>query len=607
MISKRWPVNKFLPLRLICLILIASGSAVSADLTNTVKVESVIDSVIVYNGLALVGRKATVRLEKGRQTLVVEHLPQSIMIDSLNFKISGAKVLDVRTEKVFLLEARQAEVRQFAAEIDKLKAEDSGLRDRELILKSSLDLLGSFDHMGAARVEADLRFAKVSLEDWQKMIDFTEKGRDARLKELRDTDQRRTEIAGSIAILEKKIDQIAGPRFLQLKYSLDQGIDDRLGGKSQGRVYNNQSFGEFDAYFKRNEGDSEYRVLITLDAGEAKNYGCDLKYTIPNASWNPLYDVRAYPGQGKVEVAYQAMVKQITGEAWNDISLVLSTARPTTGMTPPGLSPWLLDVYNPQYGSKRKSSMAPEAASAPAAARMEYKEEEDTLANAQQEPPPPVAEQRATSVVFPIRTRSTVPSSQDGQKVTIDSFSVSQKPVKFEYYTVPEVSDKVFLSVNLTNQQSYPWLPGKANVFIDNDMIGSLGLPDVQANGDFRLFLGIDDSISAKKQLVKKFTDTKGNSVEVSYFYRITVKNLKDKPVTLIVRDGLPLSRSDDIKVKIDSVEPQPVDTDDEEATTDWQNGLRRWVFELSAGQEKTIEEKYSVRYTTDKPAYPLK
>jgi uncharacterized protein (TIGR02231 family) len=332
----------------------------------------------------------------------------------------------------------------------------------------------------------------------------------------------------------------------------------------------------------------------------------ELVTTEPSVSWTPLYDVRAFPAKEKVEISYQAMVRQQTGADWENVNLVLSTARPTAGMVPPAIGPWLLDVYRPVTGTLKRKSMQPMAA--PSAMRAESVMESDEESYvAAEEPPPPVSERRSASVVFPVRAKSTVPSSIEGQKVTIDSFSVASRALKFEHYAAPEAGDKVFFSVNLTNRQAYPWLSGRANVFIDNDLAGAFGLPDVRENAEFRLFLGRDESVTAKKELVKKFTDTKGNSVEVSYFYRITLKNLKDRPVTLVLKDTLPVSRSDDVKVKIDSVEPAAVDTADEQATTDWQNGIRRWTFDLAPGQERVVEEKYSVRYSADKPAWPLR
>jgi hypothetical protein len=597
-------MNKHLPSLLIALFF-ASGflQALSAE-TNAVKVKASIDTVVVYSGLAQVERKASVQLKKGIQTLVFEHLPPGLDPDNLNVRVSSGRILDVRAERVYLLEARRQDVRELEAELDRLLGEDRSLEDRQAVLRSSLDLLGSLDHLNAEKVESDARFAKVSVEDWQKVVDYAEKARLSKLSELRELSVKRLELAERISVLRKKIDDLAGPEYLQLRNAFVQGVESRAKSQYGGQVP--PAFRDAEAYFSQPRGPSEYRVLCQVESAEDRTCRVELVTTEPSVSWTPLYDVRAFPAKEKVEISYQAMVRQQTGADWENVNLVLSTARPTAGMVPPAIGPWLLDVYRPVTGTLKRKSMQPMAA--PSAMRAESVMESDEESYvAAEEPPPPVSERRSASVVFPVRAKSTVPSSIEGQKVTIDSFSVASRALKFEHYAAPEAGDKVFFSVNLTNRQAYPWLSGRANVFIDNDLAGAFGLPDVRENAEFRLFLGRDESVTAKKELVKKFTDTKGNSVEVSYFYRITLKNLKDRPVTLVLKDTLPVSRSDDVKVKIDSVEPAAVDTADEQATTDWQNGIRRWTFDLAPGQERVVEEKYSVRYSADKPAWPLR
>ena len=49
-----------------------------------------------------------------------------------------------------------------------------------------------------------------------------------------------------------------------------------------------------------------------------------------------------------VELSYFGIVRNGTGEDWNDVSLTLSTARPNIGGAAPELRPWIADVLSPQ-------------------------------------------------------------------------------------------------------------------------------------------------------------------------------------------------------------------------------------------------------------------
>ena len=73
----------------------------------------------------------------------------------------------------------------------------------------------------------------------------------------------------------------------------------------------------------------------------------ELSYVVAGPSWSPHYDVRADTIAKKLTVAYQAQVRQRTGEDWRGVSLRLSTAQPGVGGREPELSPWALYKAEP--------------------------------------------------------------------------------------------------------------------------------------------------------------------------------------------------------------------------------------------------------------------
>lgn len=87
---------------------------------------------------------------------------------------------------------------------------------------------------------------------------------------------------------------------------------------------------------------------------------------VTNATWIPLYDVRARLStnnkeQSTVRIQYRGSISQSTGEDWNDVALELSTASPLVGSAIPILKPTVIRHFG---GRKSKSvglsySMAP--------------------------------------------------------------------------------------------------------------------------------------------------------------------------------------------------------------------------------------------------------
>ena len=68
---------------------------------------------------------------------------------------------------------------------------------------------------------------------------------------------------------------------------------------------------------------------------------------IGNASWAPSYDARVDSTTGRVELLYNALIRQKTTEDWSDVRLVLSTAQQGRNGRMPDLEPAFVDFKIP--------------------------------------------------------------------------------------------------------------------------------------------------------------------------------------------------------------------------------------------------------------------
>ena len=97
------------------------------------------------------------------------------------------------------------------------------------------------------------------------------------------------------------------------------------------------------------------------------------------------------------------------------------------------------------------------------------------------------------------------------------------------------------------------------------------------------LSLGRDQNISVSRDVLKDFSEDKflSSNVERTFAFDIKIKNNKKAAVKIIVEDQIPISKNEDIVVKL---------IDSSGAVYDQQSGKLKWMVEVEAG--KSISKK---------------
>ncbi|HEY4384435.1 MAG TPA: DUF4139 domain-containing protein, partial [Ktedonobacteraceae bacterium] len=359
-------------------------------------------------------------------------------------------------------------------------------------------------------------------------------------------------------------------------------------------------------------------ALITVELAEAGSFELEISYLIMNASWYPQYDVRVQSGEdeekGEVELTYIGMVQQTTGENWEHVQLSLSTARPSLAAILPELQPWYLNSYQPPIPRHAMMAMrAPMAQSRAKKAQSEYATSDDseeyggtvntlyTTAMAMPAAPLPVAAEVATTtvekagaaLVFRAGRSVDIPSDNSPHKTTIARDGL---PCTFDYVTAPAVEENAHLRATISNTTERVLLAGKTNIFLSGEYVGTSAIKQITPTEELKLFLGLDDNIKVKRELIEKGVD-KGNLLQrdvrvTTYAYRITVHNYTATPKKIVVRDHLPVSNHERIKVKIQTILPTPAERDKLE--------MLEWRFALPADKEQKIEYRFTVEYPQD-------
>jgi len=79
------------------------------------------------------------------------------------------------------------------------------------------------------------------------------------------------------------------------------------------------------------------QIVVVVYAKKPTKLSLNIAYVIMDASWEAHYDIRVKSGDPKLELSYYGNIFNRTDEDWNDVSVSLSTARPSIGGTPPEL------------------------------------------------------------------------------------------------------------------------------------------------------------------------------------------------------------------------------------------------------------------------------
>ena len=546
-----------------------------------IDLEAPIKEVTVYADRALVLRSGRIELEIGEHELRVNNLPQFLR-DSLRAAgrgSEGIRILNVDITTAFRSRPPEAEVITLQDELERLTQNQQLLEARRSALNDRRQWLRALG-------EQSRDFAKGLAQGQMKPQDCADFFSFAANQALQDA-----EAAQSVEAELKHVQQEVEAKKRELAQVQGHILPDRLA------------------------------AVVTVSLAEAGEFELELSYLVIGASWSPQYDVRVQmtdeKGSGEVELTYVGVVQQSTGERWENVGLSLSTARPSLAAVLPELDPWYLNVYTPplpvplRAAKSRIASMSglpggqhttlavqpmaiPTMALADEGAFDEVQDEqihEKELRTA--DVATATVEQTGTALIFRAGRSVDIPSDNSPHKTTIARDNL---PCAFDYVSAPLIDEQVHLRASIENTTERVLLSGDASIFLSSEYVGTTKVKTTAPVEKFKIFLGIDDSIKVKRELVERNVE-KGNALQgnirrITYAYRITVHNYANAPRKVVIRDHLPVSQHERVKVKVQNVQPAPTERTKLELNT--------WQFSLAAEGEQKIEYRFVVEHPQD-------
>jgi uncharacterized protein (TIGR02231 family) len=143
----------------------------------------------------------------------------------------------------------------------------------------------------------------------------------------------------------------------------------------------------------------------------------------------------------------------------------------------------------------------------------------------------------------------------------------------------------------VTNDSPYTILAGPANLFAGDEFVGTTALELIAPQGEIELYLGADDRVRVARELRRREVDKRliGDRRRLRYGYEITLENLLPAEATVTLHDQIPVSRHEDIKVKLESADPQP--------TEQTELNLLDWELTLAPGEKRVVRFDFTVEH----------
>ena len=530
-----------------------------------------VDAVTVFPQGAEVTRVAKVRIEAGSHTVVFNDLPREAQPQSIRVRAKSTGGLIVGSVDSRRLAVPRSDEQSAAStrrriedEIEKLKDDRARIQADVQAAEAQKSFIGHLAQL-PAKPPGPASAAGVGREDWAQILGLIGKEMGPIQKAVLDAQIKMREVDRKIADAEGRL-RAEGPRTVE-----------------------------------RTE------VKIAVTAASPLDAELTVRYQVAEAGWTPFYDARLATGSkaqvSKITITRRASIQQRSAEAWEGVTLSLSTTRPSAGSSAPELRPLTVDF---QENMPRPMPMS-QAAPAPMVrgmAKLSAPAVGGALDEARRDEAPEMAEAAveqaqvdagAFQAIYSIHGSQSVGNTGEARRVLIDE---SDFETTLTARAAPRVDERAFLYAKLTVPRATPWLPGQVALFRDATFVGNGRLPQLTPGQDHELGFGADDRVRVRSASVDEKRGESGiitSSKTDTRNFKLTIKNTHERQINFVIQDQIPVANNQDIKVEL-IARPAPTKRD-----IDDRRGVLAWEDKLNPDEEKIIEFGYKVAWPAAK------
>ena len=532
------------------------------NLDSIKTIDTRICEVTVYTDRALVTRRGTVALTGNERKLAIASLPATLETESVRATGAGTvavRLLGVGSERVFSSEPVADGIAELTQQIQELETQNRAIKDKLGARRIQLKFVQDLSEKSVGFFSSSIAKQQVGLNETGELLNFLGTNYLKYVTAIAQHERQQHKLDNQIQALKQNFQQVM-------------------------TSHSHQSF----------------NIIVAIEPSGSGNFELEISYVVMGARWTPLYDLRVNTTNNQINLNYLAEVNQNTGEDWTGVALTLSTAKPGMGTLPPKLEPWFIDTVHPKSAQTPEfmRTRSPQTAEPDRAAAPERAFAMMALSDAAAAPES-IAAQTATATVskeggtvsFQVGGNTKIPSDGTPHKVMVFRENYPFKP---EYIAVPRLVSFAYLQAVVVNPLTgATLLPGKANIFRDNTFVGTVQLENISPGQEYKVNLGIDERLKIERELVERQVDKKliGQQRRMSYAYRLNVTNLHQVQVHLTLQEQLPVSRNEQIKVRLTLTNPKIVAGE---------MGLLEWIMSLQPQAKQELYYQFVVEHPPD-------
>lgn len=547
-----------------------SPALIHAALAGDITAPSKLDAVTVFRSGAQVSRVVTQEIDAGAHTVVIEDLPAEAILGSIRVegRADGDLLIGaVDAKRVSVLSddaAAQASARkELEEELEKLTDAMDQLRAEIETKETQKTFVANLANL-PQRPHVAPREGTTINHDWSKLLDLIGTSMSDIHADIIKTRIAMRELGRKIEDVKKKMAQQSPKRE------------------------------------KRTE------VRINVEAKAKLSADLVIKYQVGNASWRPHYDARLETGSkdkaAGLVLTRRASIQQYTGEIWENVTLALSTSRPSGRSSAPNLRPLTVDFRKPApkqavaFGRSRNAlTQASPRAEADTVAKAPVAQERKARVKKLVAEAGGRLQQTAFQASFEVPGRVTVKNTGEAKRVKLDDQTI--KP-KLHVRTVPRRNTAAYLYAGLEMPRTAPYLAGPVSLFRDGGFVGTGQLPNLAPGADHELGFGADPSVIVKYHILDEKRGETGiisSSSTDQRNFKIDITNQHKRRIDVVVIDQMPVSLNEDIAVELlGPASPSKRNYQDK-------RGLLAWQFALDAAAKRSVQFGYTVSWPADK------
>ncbi|XP_078698922.1 protein F37C4.5-like isoform X6 [Branchiostoma floridae x Branchiostoma belcheri] len=585
-----------------------------------------VEHVTVYLDRAEVRRSVLVNVKKGENEVLFKKLSQNIDKDSIRVECKGpASITEVTYHSKFI-PADEAEenkkIRELKDKLNDLEKTKKALLAKKHRLEKQRSVLDGFaDNMikptspgenkeSNSDNRLSLNMDTSLLDCMSGFFDLYDKQAQKLDESLQDLDQEIDTNEDAAAVTRKNIQE--------LEISKDS-LMIRSPLKTRNRPI-----------------EKPREVLVVLDTKEEARVELIVSYVVSKARWAPKYDMRVFTKDSAMKIQYFGVIRQNTGENWQDATISLSTSLPSVGGTAPSLGTQVLSFKNRSDGWTRRWMPDSPSVGIPQSItdsplKMKKAARRGLGSFRRKDKPQIYSPDRSSLIIddegtidmvedselfttggdsteqgkdgllsttYDIPRKANIPSDNQPHKVQIAMIDFNPT---FEHETAPKRSPHAFLRATVKNDSEYALLAGPVNVYLDNNFIAKSDLRTVAPSEEFTCSLGADPAVKVIYKPLHKYREQSGvisKTTQMTYRQVIEIKNLRPDPIKITVSDQLPLSTEEKIKVNLQepSIKHPEKNDKNKPIRLNAHNNVE-WTLNIEGGKTHEVTLKYSIEH----------